>query len=601
VDLKGFLRVFALAILFSISIVYEIADAQMVGYPQRFRLTGLIELNYRDYSIEATSGGRKFETGFSIFEQRYQIGLEGYIYHPRLIVFSTKLDYNYSMFKNDLDMNTKDIGYEIYLTFLPYRPVSLDIYASKVDFTAEGISTPMETTTNQYGARLRLSNLWKLPSMKFEYYHMDMDTNYFSSKFETNWWNFNMNGSMSPIKTNYGLAFGFGDLSSTSRSYNSKRMSWNSSTKIRNTTLLTYLFSYDEDLSKQLSYGALLIPQPGKRFIQDYRYEYYDDEYHVTGIGGEETGEIIKTADRVFTGTWSYRFTERLYGSLSLDYGLHKEADNLYMNEANWTYYGAVPSIDYRRPIAGLDFLTHYFYFLRKDEKKGESKEHNLELGLEARRFRFGTIYADYYFLKSDSIDKLYAERGDIFAKEEVFKKSTAKTTSHLFRTGIRGRLGQGPSRGSWNIEGQYLYSSSSGKRPITTLDQELIVEWSRKTSQYILFGELTYPLGRGATVHLKAGYNTAKNDSRRTNRFYFDERFTYPISRRLSFAAWWMEIWDKIEGGIDRKIRDYEVFLTYRVGMVFFSLEYEGIREEENSRIKDTKRLFIKLRRPFY
>jgi hypothetical protein len=625
---------YLLVLFLTIILTYEKATAQMaVGYPQRFYLTGLIELSYRDYSIEITGSSRKFEGGYSTFEQHYQVGLAGYIYHPRLIVFTSKFDYIYSIYKNDFSTHARDLGYDIDLTFLPYRPISLELYASKSDYTIEGItSASMEASTDQYGAKLRLINFWKLPPIKAEYYHTD--TNYFSSltvppKLETEGWNFSIEDNLKPLRTAYGFSFGFADVLGPDplESYSTRYINGNTVTNIRDTRLSTYFSSLNEEFSKRLDYGIILLPRPGKRFYQDYRYDNYNYEFHLTGIRAMYAGEeIIRTTDQLFSGAWGYKFTERLYGSLSLEYGQHKEGTGFteITNEKKWTYYSAVPSFDYRRPIAGFDFSSHYVYFFRKDEQRGELKEHDVELGLETRRFRLGTIYVNYDFLKSDSIDRLFATEEDLLMGGE-FKESTAKSTVHLVRIGVRGRLGRIVGRAYWNIEGQYLYASSSGKRPITTENEERMVSWSRKTGQYTLFGELSYPVGKGGTLSLRAGYTNGENDStgeqlkkvwivdsfveefmpwsyeQMTRRFYFSERFSYPITRRLFLSAWWQQIWDKIEGGTERKIRDYDVLLTYRLGMVFFSLEYEGIREEEDSITRDSKRLFLILRRPFY
>ncbi len=573
------------------------------GYPKRFHLTGLIELSYRDYSIDITAGNRKFKSGFSTFEQLYQVGLEGYIYHPRLLVFSTKLDYDYTMYKNGFSTNLKNIGYEIDIRFFPYRPFSLYAYAQRSDYTVSSTFAPLEGTTNQYAAGLRLSNVWKLPDINADYWHFDIGSSVSSTKTKTDTWEIRMGGGLKPINTKYAVSFGLSDTSSSLLSYTSRYATGSTATNIANIQLLTYLRTLDQDFLKETEYSVYLLPKPGKRFYQEYRYENYDYEFNFKDIETGVQEQITKTSDRVFTGKWSYRFTERLYGSMSLNYGLHREGAGIteITNANKWTYYGFIPSLDYRRPIAGFDFSSHYVYFFRKDEQRGELKEHDLELGLETRRFKLGTIYVDYDYLKSNAIDKLFATEEDILTPGAGFKISTVNTTSYLFRTGIRGRLGRGAGRAYWNIEGQYLHSTANGKRPITTLERELIVEFSRKTSQYTVYGEMSYPLGRGATVNLRAGYSTGTTDSKSVSRFYYDERFTYPLTRRLSFSAWWMQIWDKFEGGADRKIRDYDVLITYALGQVFFSLEYEGLRDEENSVTTDTKRVFLRLRRPFY
>ena len=70
------------------------------------------------------------------------------------------------------NVTAKDIGYDIYTTFLPYRPVAVDLYARKIDYTFNLTGEPLDTTSNLYGARLRMHKRnW--PSIRLEYYHWD--------------------------------------------------------------------------------------------------------------------------------------------------------------------------------------------------------------------------------------------------------------------------------------------------------------------------------------------------------------------------------------------------------------------------------------------
>jgi hypothetical protein len=56
-------------------------------YPKRFSLDGFVELKYNDYSVTTSSGRR---SSYSFLTQRYSVGIKGYVYDPRLIVFTAK-------------------------------------------------------------------------------------------------------------------------------------------------------------------------------------------------------------------------------------------------------------------------------------------------------------------------------------------------------------------------------------------------------------------------------------------------------------------------------------------------------------------------------
>jgi len=144
------------------------------AYLKKFRLTGLVELSYRDYSVSSTYRGRKSESGLSSFEQRYKLGLQGYVYHPKLVTFSTSVTFRKE--KTDFDSgggerDAKDINYNFSATFLATRPVSMDVYGSRTDSTIEGVA-PYDITSNYYGTRLYFRHR-KYPSVRLEYNHWD--------------------------------------------------------------------------------------------------------------------------------------------------------------------------------------------------------------------------------------------------------------------------------------------------------------------------------------------------------------------------------------------------------------------------------------------
>jgi hypothetical protein len=604
---------------FLIIFIHKQADAQMrVGYPQRFRLTGLIELHYTDNSIKTSYDGRETKGGWSRFEQHYEVGIEGYIYHPRLAIFSTGITFTNAITSNQKNTRSNNIGYNLSATFLPYRPVTLNIYAMRSDYTIKGLTAiPEEGSINQYGARLNV-NTRILPTMRLDYSHFDTELKNSSNvpvKMKTDSWSFSIHGSLRSFNTLYGLNLGFTDFSSTNISYNAKYINIGTSTSIGKVGTLSNSFLYsDDESSKSLRFDSYLHFRPGRRLIHNYRYDYSNTEYYFKG--SEAAGTEDRTVTRVLhmlTGTWSYRFTDRLSGALSLFYSRRNEAENK-KNEERYTSYGISPGLSYRRPVAGFEFSSYYRFFLTDDEKRGKLKEHDLELNLQTNKIRWGTVYANYYLFISDEIDK-YLETSDEFIEEGVVKEIKIKTTVHTLRIGIRGkglRLGSrwGSSRAYWNIESEYLHSRTNGERPkncdmmsedyyecLEGLISE-IEKWSKKTDQYTLDGYLMYPLARG-TVNLKTRYSTGEADSKKIKRFLYDVRFNYPVSRRLSFSIWWRQMWDKIEGSFDRKIRDYELLADYRIGRLFLSLEYQVSRQEESNAVTENRRFFVRLRRP--
>ena len=145
---------------------------------KRFRITGLVELTYHDYSIESKDDRSGTKYDYSTFEQRYELGLKGYVYHPKLVSFSTRVTFR----KDDADWESgghsdaDNIAYDLSASILPMNPVSLHVFALKSDSTIEGSGTaPTSVTTNYYGARFRFTKR-HFPLITAEYSHLDYTT-----------------------------------------------------------------------------------------------------------------------------------------------------------------------------------------------------------------------------------------------------------------------------------------------------------------------------------------------------------------------------------------------------------------------------------------
>ncbi len=65
------------------------AKADMLTpYPKKFSFSGLIEVSYNDYLYQIPSLGKNTDYHTSFIQQTYGIGVGGFIYHPRLAVFT---------------------------------------------------------------------------------------------------------------------------------------------------------------------------------------------------------------------------------------------------------------------------------------------------------------------------------------------------------------------------------------------------------------------------------------------------------------------------------------------------------------------------------
>jgi hypothetical protein len=217
---KGIFMSFFIFIIFSsIIFTYQRVDAQMrIEYPKRFSFNGLIELTYTNYTVTSGIDGRKTLGATSTFEQYYRLGVEGYIYHPRLAVFDASIHFRDIKFtaKAGYGNQSKDIGYDINATFLPFRPVSLDLYARKIDYTVDWTGMPVDTSSNLYGARLRV-NSRNLPAIRLEYYHWEYGLLRYGDVVDTikiDRYTLDVRGFLNKLRTRY---FFFADIASYTR------------------------------------------------------------------------------------------------------------------------------------------------------------------------------------------------------------------------------------------------------------------------------------------------------------------------------------------------------------------------------------------------
>ncbi|MBE0427439.1 MAG: hypothetical protein IBX72_12455 [Nitrospirae bacterium] len=600
----------------------EKTDAQMTAapyaYPKRFRFTGLIELTYRDYSIESSYYGYKSKSGWTSFEQRYKLGLKGYIYHPKLVTFSTSVTFRKEKADeiSGNEWSTKDINYDLLASFLPTRPVSLDLFALKTDSTIEGWgAAPYDIASNFYGARLRYASR-KYPSVRLEYNHWDYtierekgfivsdnDHDHFfffgkreliiekkivKEKTSIDRFSANINGLVKAINTRYNITGDLSDYVSPLRSYKGKNLTTNTYTTIKKENMLSTSFQYsDIDIIKLKRFATNLRLSPIGRLHHSYEYEYFTSET-----------EREKTDSHTISNYLRYRFSRMIFGTAQLRYRFGKRdgvrEDSYYVNTG----------LNYGRSIRDFDLTSYYKFSLSKDERRGEYKymENSLGIGLSTRKFRLGRIYSNYdiSFRKFDFSYKAL-EASDMISEEISF-------IEHRIRAGINGK---GPGRAYWNIEaeGRIFDSEMKDHRTGFWLGEQ---HWAEKIRHYTLTGDIGYPVGQRGLAILKASYTTGKTNSENVERYYYEGRINYRLLKNLNVLAWWREEFRNkgwwaglptVERGrreFGWKIREYQIELYYLLHRIKISMEYNAYRSEEGPFSTEYKRLFVKLSRPF-
>jgi hypothetical protein len=586
-------------------------------YPTRFSLSGLVELSYDDYFFEIPSSPSKDTLHSSFIEQHYAITASGYIYHPRLAVFNAGINFtdNRQLAHVGGKLNTQTWGYDVLLTFLPYRPVSLALYAGNTDYNLDPIgdfiNSQFEQTQNvdytYYGARLKVAKN-PYPFTRLEYRHEEhglFATVGNPGTVKTDQFTLDIRGTLRFLQTSYQALLEYYDYSSPVVSYKAKEARLNAISTLKKGIYLYTSVNYaDIDNYNMFSFSSNLRFERKKNFDQHYSYLYQQSENRFAGSASQEVrGTETKLTVNALSGSWTYRFFNGFISSLALNYGLRDE------NSENANYYGINFSLTYRRSLLGLNFSPRYRLLVRKDDLRGKLLEHNLFLDIITKKLRFGTVYSNYSLTISKEESKyrqIVDESG--FAEEGETVTTKIDSVIHDWRTGVRGSVpGQLLSRAQWNVEAEFFHSTTDVERPrrlFSFSDEDSFFEsptekFQREIERYTILGNISYPIG-WASIFFSAGSSIGKSNGIKLKRAYLEDRIQYPILRNLIVLAKWKYIWEILAEAPTQNIEEYNLTAEYRLGRSTLSADGSVLRTKNENVEIYIRRFFLRFRRTF-
>jgi hypothetical protein len=591
--------------------IYTESYAEMVtGYPRQFQFNGVIQLQYRNYLYDTTSNRSSNKNEYSLFEQRYNFDLRGYVYHPRLIVFNSTVDFVYLKSLSGMDLLSKALEYNFLITALPYRPVSLDIFASRQYYAFESSSFPFPSRTiNHYGAKLKI-DLQKYLAIRFiqiGYEHWDYGSDSSSDQTKTDSFSLAVRGLLTKIKTRYVLSAILNKSTNPIDSSNNKFLNlFTESNFIKNGPTLYTTSTYSEfkfssgEYTKDMDFNADLDFPQGSRFYHEYGYNFQKSEHFYVGsvIAGTQD-KLDELSSHIFKGSWGYRFTERLMSSLILEYGKRT------VNNSSGNVAGLSASLSYSRSLAGFNLQSSYRFMRRKDELADDSTEHSINISI-TRPIKFGTAYLHYYLIKSDTKGKVFEENADNLFPDttpSIIGETKVDTLSHTILLGIRGRgYGNILRRATWTLEGSYYTVNSHITRPIKTFVDEVeeitFENIDRKINQYSFYWQLFLPIRNTINFYSRAAYTFGDMDSISKKSLIIHARLNYIIYRNLTFSGLWRGRWDKTEGQPNSSTFDYQAEIDYRIGRMLFTLEYYLETVKQDQVTNQSRRIFFTLKR---
>ncbi|MFZ3138829.1 MAG: hypothetical protein WA126_15725 [Thermodesulfovibrionales bacterium] len=593
--------------------------ADRTAYQKKFYLKGFIELEYQKYSLEYSNHGQNSHRETTLFSQLYKLGVNGYIYNPKLALFSANIAYKKEKSKNkELSGNesdSKNINYDLSVIFLPRRPINLNVYALKNNTKTDGLGfADYDYSIFSYGARL-VSTYKKLPMIILQYDHTEYttertrgtriteDSDFYFDEFppeegglvifrekvkdkrKVDRFDLNVRGLFKPINTRYSLSANYTEFSGPLRSYDSQSLRTNTYTALKNQNVISTFFQYSNiDISKLMSFGTSLSLSPIGRIYHGYNFEYLTSET-----------EDEKTSAYTFGGIWRYRLSNRINGRAIFRYRFG-ESDGVDENNYNFNI-----NLNYGRPVKGYDFTSKYYAAIGREQKIGQFNYmvHGISAGLSTKKFKWGKIYLNYDF----------TYRILEYKPEKAGIKSTDSTEiENRLRMGINGR---GPGRARWEMsfEARFLDASGGNEDPWISV-------WygergsGQKLRHYTMEGSLSYPLGIRGTMTLRSSYTTGTTDSEPITKYYYEGRITYRIFTRLNLetlwreelwnAGWWNSSVSVERRTFDTKIRTYELRANYYWRKMHLSLEYTSTKQDEGPSSTEANIMYFKINRRF-
>jgi hypothetical protein len=573
----------------------EAFGQMQVTYPRSFSFSGLVELVYKDYNTEIKHR-RDVKSGYSVFQQKYSLAVKGYIYHPKLAVFSSQLTFRYDNVFNStsfFEPDSRNINYELQAIFLPYRPISLSTYATVNDFKIDSFSwgNPLDNRIVNYGAILGV-NLKNYPTVRFEYYHLDIiptgsQTN--QAKSSNSSYYLSVKGLWLKIKTNYSMSLGLNDINSPTMKYQSRFVDLYANTAFKMFSWINFFRYTDQEKVRMYGIYTNLQFNRWEKLYSDYFYSFEHEDDNSTGVS-------IKTVKQDLRGSLSYKFQSNLQASLSVGYGNVNDADE------KSTYNSLSATLHYARPIRNYYLSSFYRFNLKNNDINISYTEHTASIQLTSKSYKWGSFFTTYYFSTIDGTFKFKLQASDVIS-EETIGKGYFQSTSHTLTLGLRGKALR---RLSWLLEGQFLHSEASKKRPLNVSDfsnslDSGILETFQKKDYVVVVGELFFPLGkRGTLITMRSGDDFGKIDSVSFDKKYCEIHFSWPVGRKLQIVSWWREAWYDVANTPQSIVREFDFLANYSIGRLFVDGEYWLREETQGSHYKKDTRLILKVKRRF-
>lgn len=576
-----------------------------------FRLTGIIQLIYRQYTTETTNQTGTLKSESNEWEQLYKLRAEGYIWKPKFAVFKAEVSYlgrdsEYDYASADYKEKTKSISYYASLQFFPRRPISLSLFAMQIDTTREN-GYSFDTPSKGYGGSLVIARRKWPVNIMLSYNHWDYTAERFVTLREEpggedNWddwgdWNdgggyddwgdwddnafpqyktvlikdkrerdsykLKLTGHIKKYRTRFNASYELIRQKAFALDNTIQIISLNTWTLIKKNWPLSTQFLYQGmDFYDLWSFRAFTTLPRIKNLSHSYSVEFMEAKYKASEWSSNEIKNSSYGVRALYTYTITHRF--RIRGDL-----FYRHAKR---NEEKVDYYSI--GLDYSRPIKGLQLSASYDFFYRNSSVKDTYYQNSLYVDISTTKLKWGRIFSKYNFILRN------------YSQGETYE------TYLILGTEIRG-----PGKAHTTFEGEYYYAQSEGNNLLSNTYYEPISKNSRTYMHYALSGTIFYsPWKKLQCSSSVRYYNTIEPGD--YTRFAYEFRVNYSILRNLYLSSFWKEEYTS-SNSTDMQSRYYGININYRYRQVFLNLEYNIYESEDDWTDTNVHTLFVRLSRP--
>ncbi|MEW6109616.1 MAG: hypothetical protein AB1632_10685 [Nitrospirota bacterium] len=575
---------------------------------QRYKFYGGVEFSYRNYTEERNGVTTRDETAFM---QRYSLGLSGYIWRPKLIIFSS--DVSFMIYNQDPKNDSRNINFGFNSVVFPRTRFPLILFASRSTTTFDGyLGSGNDTTSTNFGARWGYTTLTN-KKLILSYAHSTYDIKGDGSGDSTTVLDtFIVDFQSAPYLDRRKLYSNYRNnrnlnLNNYNNNYNNYNNNGNSGNNANNN-------SNNNDARKKIKLDLGL----GITWGLTYEFQNYKTDDSMTSTDGEKSHRLRLHASRDIWRLFSAYSELVLYKqedvkNMYLTINLKRQTERFYSyNNYNFSSLddGKIKSTrhDIRTQntywhTKNLTFTAGASYNRYKQEGSDTSENYDMNLGVNYVKYfpsHVMQVYANTAFSPSSSTEDSYSAGYGIrfeslpkIYKSFTYKYSGAYTGTYDSKGDITNKI-ELDADAIRNFK-RFTLISSAG------LDYYMNSNEGSSESSGFTFNiqtNLYTRLTNYSTLSIKAQYILGRTSNASSHSLLLEERLNFILYRNLDLSVSALQRMNSSDGS-DYKYYEVLTSLNYRLRKVYLHGEFNISNEDDNGTKIKKRTIYLRLTRP--